>query len=133
MMAALQSTLWAEGALPGGVGHTTRCRGRVFWDCTRFIIGVLEEKPKTGKEKGQGSLGRKKCGKIELELVVSKQADISRLMWPCTAPDQHSLSCILSNPISIYVPVSRDCLLCACVFGGLHASSWSRAMVKWTT
>ena len=63
-----------RGALPGGMGHITGCRGRVFWDCTRFIMGGLAEEPKTGKERDRGSLGRKQCGKIELGLVVSKQA-----------------------------------------------------------
>lgn len=41
------------------------CRGRTFWDCTRTIVGCLEEEQKEGKEKCLGDFGKNECGNME--------------------------------------------------------------------
>lgn len=47
------------------------CRERTLGDCTRLIMGGLEEELKVGKESDQAGLGRKKCGKIKGEEGVA--------------------------------------------------------------
>lgn len=54
------------GPLPRGMWHVMGCRGRILGSYTRLIMGCLgEKKLKVGKERDQGGLGRRWCGKIK--------------------------------------------------------------------
>ena len=47
------------------------------------------------------------------------------LVWPCPAPDQRSLSCLLIKFLSNSFLDEGLCSVCMCVHGGLSASNWS--------
>lgn len=109
-----------------GVWDTLQETGEEYLGTFKIYYGRF----RGGKERDKGRLGRrKKC----LGKWSQDQADGHWLFWPSSVPVQLILSYLLINSISNYLPLWRACLLCACVLRGLHESSWSWAMVKWTT
>lgn len=63
-----------------GIGLLMGCKGKAFGDCAKVIMCVecLEEKPRGGKRRDQGGLGRNKCGKIERKVDKSSWLYVKR-------------------------------------------------------
>ena len=58
--------LWDWGhSLTRVMGDIMGCRGRAFWDCTRFVMRSLGKEQKEGKGKDTDDFRRIKCGKTE--------------------------------------------------------------------
>lgn len=112
-----------------------RLRGDTAWEYRTLyglqgnsILELCKTYHRMFREKGRdrGGLGRKNLGKTEGQGAKRGQSHVnrwlvSRLVWPCPALDQHSLSCVLTK-LHFYFP---ECRALFCVYGCLRGQQLS--------
>lgn len=78
----------------------------------------LGQEPKTVKGRDLGNPGRKRCRKIQ-----EKEDKNSQYICPVMPCNQSTLSYLLTTLLTVLLDQQLH-MLCACVCGGLSASSW---------
>ena len=70
----------------------------VVWDHTGLIMKYLGEGQQVGEREGlrwlwEGQVWEERDEGMRCLLIISRPL-VSTLVWPCTTPDQHNVSCI---------------------------------------
>lgn len=73
-------------------------RGRAFWDGSRFTTVFVAERPKAGKARDEGFLGRNKDGEKKRVKKPDGAGQLqtggrSVLVWPCPAGTSYHKVC----------------------------------------